>query len=83
MSRQMPIINASEVGSFAYCPRAWWLRHVEGLEPQDTEALHRGQALHRRHFQDVRRMSLLRALAFLLWGAAGLAGLILLLSWLL
>lgn len=83
MSRQVPIINASEVGSFAYCPRAWWLRRVEGLEPADTEALRRGQTLHRRHFLGVRRISLLRALALILWITAGLAGLLLILSWLL
>ncbi|MGQ9515874.1 MAG: hypothetical protein ACUVWB_05510 [Anaerolineae bacterium] len=82
MSRQMPIINASEVGRYAYCPRAWWLYRVEGLEPADTEALRRGQNLHRRHFQGVRRMSLLRALAYLLWALAGLAGLMLFLYWL-
>lgn len=82
MSRQLPVINASEVGSFAYCPRAWWLRRVEGLEPEDSESLRRGQVLHRRHFRGVRRMSLLRALAFLLWAVAGLAGLLLVLTWL-
>ncbi len=82
MSRQTPIINASEIAQFAYCPRAWWLCRVEGIEPQNTEALRRGQTIHRRHFRGVRRISLLRAAAYLLWGLAGLAGLLLFLYWL-
>lgn len=82
MSRPIPPINASEVGSFVYCPRAWWLRRVEGLEPADIEPLRQGQALHRRHFRSVRRMSLLQVLAYLFWALAGLAGLLLFLSWL-
>jgi len=83
MSRPLPIINASEVGSFAYCPRAWWLRRVEGLEPADIEPLRQGQTLHRRHLRGVQRLRLWQGLAYLLWILAGLAGLALLLLWML
>jgi len=27
------IVRASELGSYSYCRRAWWLRYVAGLEP--------------------------------------------------
>jgi hypothetical protein len=42
-------IRASEVGEYAFCARAWWLRRVAGLEPAGVERRERGSALHQRH----------------------------------
>ena len=43
-------ISASELGEYAYCRRAWWLRAVQGVttETQGTR-FSAGQAAHRRH----------------------------------
>lgn len=43
-------ISASELGEYAYCRRAWWLRAVRGVttEAQGTRFTE-GRAAHRRH----------------------------------
>jgi hypothetical protein len=43
-------ISASELGEYAYCRRAWWLRAVRGVttEQQGTR-FSGGHAAHRRH----------------------------------
>jgi hypothetical protein len=44
------ILTASEIGTYAYCPRAWWYdQHKEGLPTgliRPTEAETRGIAVH-------------------------------------
>src|SRR5689334_2789845 len=67
MSKQrLPIIRASEVGEYVYCARAWWLRRVEGLEPDARERLERGMILHRRHGLNVAGSRILLGVAVLL-----------------
>jgi len=44
-----PIIRASEIGEYVYCARAWWLRRVEGLEPDHRERREHGTLMHQRH----------------------------------
>lgn len=39
-------IRASELQAYGYCARAWWLRSVQGLEPDNREALEAGTARH-------------------------------------
>jgi hypothetical protein len=68
------VVRASEVGSFAYCARAWWLGAVQGLCPQDTRPLQAGQAAHERHGQRVLLGNALARLAWLLLALAGLVG---------
>ena len=43
------LIRASEIGEYAFCHRAWWLRAVEGREPDNRRRLLVGSARHRRH----------------------------------
>lgn len=43
------LIRASEIGEYQYCRRAWWLRAVEGLTPDNHERLQAGSAQHSRH----------------------------------
>ena len=61
-------ISASELGEYAYCRRAWWLRAVRGVttERQGTR-FSGGRATHRRH-------------AWSLWWARALGWLALLLG---
>ncbi|HET7078886.1 MAG TPA: hypothetical protein VFM49_15735 [Chloroflexia bacterium] len=42
------IVRASELGSYSYCRRAWWLRYVAGLEPPEA-ARARLEGGHLRH----------------------------------
>ncbi|HEX6606088.1 MAG TPA: hypothetical protein VF276_04160 [Chloroflexia bacterium] len=42
------IVRASELGSYSYCRRAWWLRYVAKLEPPEA-ARARLEGGHLRH----------------------------------
>ena len=54
-----PVIRASEVGEYVFCPRAWWLRRVKGLKPESLERLEEGQNFHIRHQEQVFALHLL------------------------
>jgi CRISPR/Cas system-associated exonuclease Cas4 (RecB family) len=58
-------INASEIGAFLYCQRAWWYRR-QGIEPENLEALAGGTRLHNEHSRKVVLAGALRALGWLL-----------------
>ncbi len=62
----MRIIRASEVAEYSYCARAWWLRHVAGLEPAGQLRRDRGVAAHARHGRAVQSSGTLLALGGLL-----------------
>lgn len=69
MSRQQPIIRASEIGEYAFCARAWWLQRIQGHPTRHPERLARGIVAHARHGQRV------AASRWLLWlGLACLLG---------
>ena len=72
----MKVLRASEIGEYVYCHRAWWLRHVQGLESANVRELARGTAAHAAHGRLV-------SLAFMLRLAAALAIIAALLLWLL
>ena len=73
MSRErLPIIRASEVGEYAYCARAWWLRRVAGLQPAGRERRELGTAMHRRHGRAVVGSRVLVALGAVLTLVAAL-----------
>ena len=43
-------VSASELGEYAYCRRAWWLRAVQGVTTAEQgERFGRGHAAHTRH----------------------------------
>jgi len=49
-SRPDRFISASELGEYAYCRRAWWLRAVQGVTTQtEGKRFSAGHAAHRRH----------------------------------
>lgn len=64
------IIRASELGQYAYCAKAWWLGHVEGVPPSNARQLEVGAAAHTRHGTQVALAGLLSraALACLVVG---------------
>lgn len=69
------VVTASELAAFAFCPHAWRLRYVVGVEP-DRERLRRGAAAHGAHaarvFQTRRLLAAATVLALLAF--AGLLG---------
>jgi hypothetical protein len=70
-------ISASELGEYAYCRRAWWLRAVRGVTTETRgNRFSAGHAAHRRHawslwwaraFGWLAALLLAAALAALLW----------------
>mgnify|MGYP005837564477 CR=1 FL=1 len=80
----MPIINASELGEYSYCRRAWWLGRVQGLSSRNLAALARGQALHELHGRRAQRAIRFRRVALgglLLASSLIVIGFYLLLTW--
>lgn len=53
------LIRASEIGEYVYCRRAWWLHHIEGVEPQGSARRERGVAAHHTHGRRVWASSVL------------------------
>ena len=66
----MRIIRASEIGEYLYCRRAWWLRHVQGLESANEAVMAEGTEAHAGHGRLVGAAAALRALALLVFVAA-------------
>jgi CRISPR/Cas system-associated exonuclease Cas4 (RecB family) len=67
------IIRASEIGEYAYCARAWWLRRVQGVPSRNVAALRSGQQAHDRHGRSVAAYQTQRRMALLLAALAALA----------
>lgn len=80
MAKDRSLVRASDLGSWTYCNRAWWLAQVQGAAHQDPEALAQGTAAHRAHGQSVGASALL-VLAGAALGLIGLAILALALLW--
>ncbi|MCZ7570436.1 MAG: Dna2/Cas4 domain-containing protein [Ardenticatenaceae bacterium] len=66
------LIRASEVGEYVYCHRAWWLRHVQGVESANQAALAAGRQAHGRHARRVQTSALAARVALALIALAGL-----------
>ncbi len=67
-------LNASEVGRYAFCARAWWYEFVKKVEPLNLDALDRGAQEHEHHGWQVDAARNLHRLAWVLLGAAVLFG---------
>jgi CRISPR/Cas system-associated exonuclease Cas4 (RecB family) len=57
-------IRSSEIAEYAYCRRAWWLRHTRGWEQGNVRQLKSGSHYHNRHGNKMRQVPLLRGLAY-------------------
>jgi CRISPR/Cas system-associated exonuclease Cas4 (RecB family) len=64
--RLSSVIRASEIGQYTYCPRAWWLQNVVGVDSVNTAELQHGEEVHEHHGQSVWWSGALR------WVALGL-----------
>jgi len=65
----MPVIRASDIGSYLYCRRAWRYRK-NGVESENQAELAAGTELHRQHGRKALSALLLRTLGMLLLLAA-------------
>jgi CRISPR/Cas system-associated exonuclease Cas4 (RecB family) len=65
----MPIIRASEIGSYLYCRRAWRYRK-DGVESDNKVELAAGTELHRQHGRKALSALLLRTLGMAMLLAA-------------
>ena len=65
----MPIIRASDIGSYLYCHRAWRYRK-DGVESENQAELVAGTELHRQHGRKTLSALLLRTLGMILLLAA-------------
>jgi CRISPR/Cas system-associated exonuclease Cas4 (RecB family) len=61
----LPVLRASEVGSYLYCARAWWYRQ-QGHESANQAELATGTEIHRQHGRTVLASGLTRGLATVL-----------------
>jgi len=64
------VIKASEINQYIFCPRAWWWREVEGIEPEDAERLVEGEEFHHRYSGQVFLLEKLWTLAWVLLAVA-------------
>lgn len=58
--------SASELATFAFCRKAWWLRHGLGHEPRNQRRLQVGREEHARWGRALRGADRLRLAAWLL-----------------
>ncbi len=59
-------IRASEIGSYVYCRRAWYLQRTEGYAPENVRELTTGQRYHEAHGRSVQQSFWLRRVAYVL-----------------
>lgn len=67
-SNNVPLVKASELAEYGFCQKAWWLRHVGQLTPDNQAKLKRGQWAHIRNEQQVESANRWRQASFILFG---------------
>lgn len=55
MSKDRSTVRASDVGSWTFCNRAWWLARIQKVAHRNPAQLKQGNASHLQHGQTVRR----------------------------
>ena len=58
------LIQASEIGEYVYCNRAWWLNRIEQAQSVNHEAMMRGQRFHVAHREMVEKSNKTRRNAY-------------------
>ena len=61
----MPIIRASDIGTYLYCRRAWWYRK-QGVQSANQAELAAGTELHLRHGRQVLASGITRTVGLIL-----------------
>ena len=80
-SPQSEVLRASEIASYAYCARGWWLSRVLGYRSAHAEKMALGEESHLSHGRTVVTFHRLERVGYLLMGLGGFLGLVALLWW--
>jgi hypothetical protein len=80
--RRTKVLRASEIGSYVYCARGWWLNRVLGYASAHKEEMALGEEEHRGHGRDVVAYHRLRRVGYLMLALALMLALLILCWWL-
>ena len=80
MPKDRSLVRASDLGSWTFCNRAWWLREIKGAEHSSPDVLDRGSVAHEAHGKEVRIAKRLSNAGYVLV-VAGILLICLLLFW--
>ncbi len=64
------IISASEIGSYMFCNRAWWLKRSQEIDSANIAEMSRGTLRHEKHARTVRGATVLQRAGYGLIGLA-------------
>lgn len=53
MAKDRSLVRASDIGSWTFCRRAWWLANVKDVPHQNPAVLQRGDVAHAHHGRQV------------------------------
>ncbi|MEM7129873.1 MAG: hypothetical protein AAF702_26305 [Chloroflexota bacterium] len=76
-SKDRSLVRASDIGTWTFCHRAWWLAHVQKVPHQNPDQLARGDQMHSQHGRMVAMTPIVGRLGVLLLGLGILLVLIL------
>ncbi len=70
MAKDRSLVRASDLTSWHFCQRAWWLANVEEVPHARPEVFVAGNQAHAKHGRQVQQASRLRKTAIALIGVA-------------
>ena len=82
MSKDRSLVRASDIGSWTFCNRAWWLSRVKDVPHRNPTLLQRGDDVHQAHGRQVARAYQLNRLGMTLIAISLLLAGLALLGWL-
>ena len=53
MAKDRSLVRASDIGSWTFCNRSWWLATIEDVPHQNPAQLNYGDSMHERHGRNV------------------------------
>jgi hypothetical protein len=81
MPKDRSLVRASDIGTWTFCNRAWWLAHVQEAQHENPAALAKGNQAHAAHGRSLLQATWLRHLGIALFvGGFLLAAVVLLLQ---
>ncbi len=83
MAKDRTLVRASDLGSWSFCNRAWWLSRVQGVEHRNPAVLTRGKEHHAAVGKTVRTTNRTIQLGMMLLLGGAALGVLALLLWLL